>query len=98
MSANPGDPNQVAVGDEHGVVAVWDLRAGRVLDQFERQHDGIVRRLMYHPKDHYLVSGGEDGRLVLMDLGGGGGVGMGGGGGGGGGGGVEELWVERMGE
>ena len=50
VSANPGDPNQVAVGDEHGVVAVWDLRAGRVLDQFERQHDGIVRRLMYHPK------------------------------------------------
>ena len=98
VSANPVDYYQVAVGSADGVVAVWDLRAERVIDEcvFPQLHNGDVRRLMYHPKDpRYLVSGGEDGRLCLVDLGGGGGGGGGMGGGMGmgmGGGGVEELW------
>lgn len=112
VSANPSDPTKVAVGSADGVVAVCDLRTQQILDQTRlHQHSGSVRTLMYHPKDpRFLVSGGEDGRLLLANMsaisaasasGMGMGMGMmveaGGGPAGGSGPTVEELHVERMG-
>jgi WD40 repeat protein len=56
----------IAVGERDGV-AIHDATTGKVVHRFVG-HRGIVRRLAFTPDGHHLVSGGNDGSLLVWDM------------------------------
>jgi WD40 repeat protein len=65
------DGSVVAVTSSEGDVGQWDLTSGqRVLwpeQPPELAHEGSVRAAAYSPDGRWLVTGGEDGRVILRD-------------------------------
>lgn len=54
-------------GHDDGRCMLYDIRGGGIVQLFQA-HEGEVRALNFSPKSYYLVTGGYDGRLKLMDL------------------------------
>lgn len=58
------DGRHVASGTQDGVIRLWDLSCGSIV-QTIAGHDGAVLALAFSPNGEILASGGEDGRIRL---------------------------------
>lgn len=54
-------------GHQDGRCMFHDLRGGKLLQQM-KLHDGEIRTLNFSPNSYYLLTGGYDGKLKLLDL------------------------------
>lgn len=61
------DGKQMATGHELGKVRVWDVASQSVTQEFE-QHTGTVHALTFASNGTWLISCGEDGRVIRWDL------------------------------
>jgi hypothetical protein len=61
VSVSP-DQRRLALGDEHGVVTVYDLPSGRRASRYELPHDGaLVQSLRFSPDSRTLAVAGYEG-------------------------------------
>ena len=66
----------VAAGSADCSVKLWDLRTGRLFQHFgpsvagwwETETSGAVNSVCFHPSGNFLLSGGDDATLKLLDL------------------------------
>lgn len=61
------DGTQVVVGDEGGVIHLWDVATGSTVRQFNG-HTGYVRDVVFSPDERRIASVGSDGTLYLWDV------------------------------
>lgn len=54
-------------GHQDGRCMFHDLRGGKLLQQM-KLHDDEIRTLNFSPNSYYLLTGGYDGKLKLLDL------------------------------
>lgn len=54
-------------GHKDGTCMLYDINSGRVVQSF-KAHDDEIRTLNFSPKSYYLLTGGYDNKIKLMDL------------------------------
>lgn len=54
-------------GHSDGRCMLYELRGGRIIQVF-KPHSGEIRTLNFSPKSYYLLTGGYDRKIKLMDL------------------------------
>lgn len=63
----------LAAGGERGTVALFERASGQLVQKLEGHEKtsgqaGVVVDIVFHPKQPWLISGGEDGRIMLWRL------------------------------
>lgn len=61
------DYNQLATGDDSGIVKLWDVRTGTTIVTF-RKHNDYVSSFNYTESQHTLISTAGDATLCVYDL------------------------------
>ena len=62
-----GDGKVLAVGDVTGSIRILNAETGAEI-RSQQQHQGSVRSMMFDPSGHFLITTGEDRRLIRLDL------------------------------
>ena len=57
---------QIAAGNGNGIVSLWELGSNSSLFE-SRKHNGSVITAKFSPRSQYLVTGGADGAVVMLD-------------------------------
>ena len=69
------DGDILLVADVLGAIKAFDSKSGRVLWQQHESHNGSLLTMRVHPDGKSLVTAGQDGRVLILDVGDGGRIG-----------------------
>ena len=69
------DGDILLVADVMGAIKAFDSKSGRVLWQQHESHNGSLLTMRVHPDGKSLVTAGQDGRVLILDVGDGGRIG-----------------------
>ncbi|MEL7493547.1 MAG: pentapeptide repeat-containing protein, partial [Cyanobacteria bacterium J06554_11] len=61
------DGNRLAIGDNKGILQVWDINTSRVVS-FSRGHEDSISSIVYSPNGEYIASAGFDRVAKLWEV------------------------------
>ena len=66
------DDNQIISIDEGETIKIWDVRTGKLLNElgglFSGGHTKVINNIAVSSDNKYIVSVGDDGKLILWDM------------------------------
>ena len=62
------DGRWIVSGDSHGIVKVWDLTAGKLVQEFKSQTKQVITGLAFHPHEFLLAAASDHKVNVIRNV------------------------------
>lgn len=60
------DSTKLASGGKDGLLLIWDVQTGEVLEKLAH-HQGVITSVKFHPQRNLLISAGSDNKITVYD-------------------------------